>query len=313
MISKDSKIFLAGHNGMIGSAIYRKLKKKYKNVIVIDRKKLDLRDQSKVFNFLKKTKPHATIIAAAKVGGIKANNEFKADFIYDNISIQNNLIHGSYLCGTKHLIFLGSSCVYPKNSKQPIKEKYLLSNFLEKTNEPYAVAKIAGIKLCESYNHQYKLNYKCLMPSNSYGLNDNYDPKSSHFLPAIIRKILEAVKNGENHITLWGNGKPLRELIFSDDVADAVLYFMNKKTKDTLINIGSKNEKTINDYAKLVMKVLGVDLKIKYVNKNFNGTFRKKLDLTVATNYGWTAKTSIKAGLLLTINDYLEKKLKRSF
>ena len=312
MISKDSKIFLAGHNGMIGSAIYRKLKKKYKNVIVIDRKKLDLRDQSKVFNFLKKTKPHATIIAAAKVGGIKANNEFKADFIYDNISIQNNLIHGSYLCGTKHLIFLGSSCVYPKNSKQPIKEKYLLSNFLEKTNEPYAVAKIAGIKLCESYNHQYKLNYKCLMPSNSYGLNDNYDPKSSHFLPAIIRKILEAVKNGENHITLWGNGKPLRELIFSDDVADAVLYFMNKKTKDTLINIGSKNEKTINDYAKLVMKVLGVDLKIKYVNKNFNGTFRKKLDLTVATNYGWTAKTSIKAGLLLTINDYLEKKLKRS-
>ena len=312
MISKDSKIFLAGHNGMIGSAIYRKLKKKYKNVIVIDRKKLDLRDQSKVFNFLKKTKPHATIIAAAKVGGIKANNEFKADFIYDNISIQNNLIHGSYLCGTKHLIFLGSSCVYPKNSKQPIKEKYLLSNFLEKTNEPYAVAKIAGIKLCESYNHQYKLNYKCLMPSNSYGLNDNYDPKSSHFLPAIIRKILEAVKNGENHITLWGNGKPLRELIFSDDVADAVLYFMNKRTKDTLINIGSKNEKTINDYAKLVMKVLGVDLKIKYVNKNFNGTFRKKLDLTVATNYGWTAKTSIKAGLLLTINDYLEKKLKRS-
>ena len=313
MISKDSKIFLAGHNGMIGSAIYRKLKIKYKNVIVIDRKKLDLRDQSKVFNFLKKTKPHATIIAAAKVGGIKANNEFKADFIYDNISIQNNLIHGSYLCGTKHLIFLGSSCVYPKNSKQPIKEKYLLSNFLEKTNEPYAVAKIAGIKLCESYNHQYKLNYKCLMPSNSYGLNDNYDAKSSHFLPAIIRKILEAVKNGENHITLWGNGKPLRELVFSDDVADAVLYFMNKRTKDTLINIGSKNEKTINDYAKLVMKVLGVDLKIKYVNKSFNGTFRKKLDLTVATNYGWTAKTSIKAGLLLTINDYLEKKLKRSF
>tara|TARA_Y100000591_G_scaffold319121_1_gene330792 strand:+ start:236 stop:1177 length:942 start_codon:yes stop_codon:yes gene_type:complete len=313
MISKDSKIFLAGHNGMIGSAIYRKLKKKYKNVIVIDKKKLDLRDQLKVFSFLKKTKPHATIIAAAKVGGIKANNEFKADFIYDNISIQNNLIHGSYLCGTRNLIFLGSSCVYPRNSKQPIKEKYLLSNYLEKTNEPYAVAKIAGIKLCESYNHQYKLNYKCLMPSNSYGLNDNYDPKSSHFLPAIIRKILEAVKNGENHITLWGNGKSLRELIFSDDVADAVLYFLNKKTKDTLINIGSRNEKTINDYAKLVMKVLGVDLKIKYVNKNFNGTFRKKLDLTVASNYGWIAKTSIKAGLLLTINDYLEKKLKQSF
>ena len=164
--------------------------------------------------------------------------------------------------------------------------------------------------MCESYNKQYKLNYKCLMPSNSYGLNDNYDPKNSHFLPAIIKKILDAVKNGDNFITLWGNGTPLRELIFSDDVADAVLYFMNKKTKDTLINIGSKDEKSINDFAKLVMKVLGVDLKIKYINRNFNGTLRKKLDLTIASNYGWKAKTPIKKGLLLTINDYLEKKLR---
>ncbi len=310
MITKNSKIFLAGHNGMIGSAIYRKLKKKYKNIITIEKKKLDLRDQSKVFKFLQNIKPQTTIVAAAKVGGIKANNEFKADFIYDNISIQNNLIHGSFLSGTKNLIFLGSSCVYPKNSKQPIKEKYLLSSNLEKTNEPYAIAKIAGIKLCESYNHQYKLNYKCLMPSNSYGLNDNYDSESSHFLPAIIKKILDAIKNGDNFITLWGNGTPLRELVFSDDVADAVLYFMNKKTKDTLINIGSKDEKSINDFAKLVMKVLGVDLKIKYINRNFNGTFRKKLDLTIASNYGWKAKTPIKKGLLLTINDYLEKKLR---
>jgi len=311
MITKNSKIFLAGHNGMIGSAIYRKLKKSYKKIITIEKKKLDLRDQTKVFNFLKKIKPQVTIVAAAKVGGIKANNDFKADFIYDNISIQNNLIHGSFLSGTKNLIFLGSSCVYPKNSKQPIKEKYLLSSYLEKTNEPYAIAKIAGIKLCESYNHQYKLNYKCLMPSNSYGLNDNYDSISSHFLPAIIKKIIDAIKNGENFITLWGNGAPLRELIFSDDVADAVLYFMNKKTDEALINIGSKDEKSINDFAKLVMKVLGVDLKIKYINRNFNGTLRKKLDLTIASKYGWKAKTPIKKALLLTINDYLDKKLKR--
>jgi GDP-L-fucose synthase len=313
MISKNSKIFLAGHNGMIGSAIYKKLKKKYKNIIIIDKKKLDLRDQKKVFNFLKKTKPQTTIVAAAKVGGIKANNDFKADFIYDNISIQNNLIHGSFISGTKNLIFLGSSCIYPKNCKQPIKEKYLLSNYLEKTNEPYAIAKIAGVKLCESYNDQYNLNYKCLMPSNSYGLNDNYDTNTSHFLPAIIKKILDAVKNGDNHITLWGNGKSLRELVFSDDVADAVLYFMDKRTKETLINIGSKNERTINDYARLIMRVLSVDLGIKYINKSFNGTYRKKLDLTVASNYGWKAKTPIEAGLLLTINDYLEKKLNKNF
>jgi GDP-L-fucose synthase len=313
MISKNSKIFLAGHKGMIGSAIYKKLKKKYKHIITIDKKKLDLRDQAKVFNFLKEIKPQATIVAAAKVGGIKANNDFKADFIYDNISIQNNLIHGSFISGTKNLIFLGSSCVYPKKSKQPIKEKYLLSNYLEKTNEPYAVAKIAGIKLCESYNHQYNLNYKCLMPANSYGLNDNYDSNTSHFLPAIIKKILDAIKNGENHVTLWGNGKSLRELVFSDDVADSVLYFMDKKTKETLINIGSKNEKTINDYARLIMSVLGVDLGIKYINKSFNGTFRKKLDLTVASKYGWKAKTPIETGLLLTINDYLEKKLNKIF
>jgi GDP-L-fucose synthase len=310
MILKNSKIFLAGHKGMIGSAIHKKLKEKNKDVITIDKKKLDLRDQSRVFDFLKKIKPKTVIVAAAKVGGIKANNDFKADFIYDNISIQNNLIHGSFLSGTKNLIFLGSSCVYPKNSKQPIKEKYLLSNYLEKTNEPYAVAKIAGIKLCESYNYQYKLNYKCLMPSNSYGLNDNYDSQSSHFLPAIIKKILNAINDGNDHITLWGNGKPLRELVFSEDVADAVLYFMNKKTKNTLINIGSKEERTISDYARLVMKILGVKLNVKYINKNFNGTYRKKLDLTIASSYGWKAKTPIKKGITLTIKDYLEKELK---
>jgi GDP-L-fucose synthase len=308
MISKNSKIFLAGHNGMIGSAIYRNLKKKnYKNIITIDRAKLDLRDQKKVFNFLKKIKPKTTIVAAAKVGGINANNIFKADFIYDNLTIQNNLIHGSFLSGTKNLVFLGSSCVYPKNCKQPIKEKFLLSNYLEKTNEPYAIAKIAGIKLCESYNHQYNLNYKCLMPSNSYGINDNYNLETSHFLPALIKKIMDAIKYGNDHIVLWGNGLALRELIFSEDIADAVIYFMNKKTYHPLINIGSKDENTINDYAKMIMNILRVKLNIKYINKSFNGTHRKKLDLGLAAKYNWRAKTSIRIGLYATINDYIKK------
>ena len=293
---------------MIGSAIYRNLKKKnYKNIITIDRAKLDLRDQKKVFIFLKKIKPKTTIVAAAKVGGINANNIFKADFIYDNLTIQNNLIHGSFLSGTKNLVFLGSSCVYPKNCKQPIKEKFLLSNYLEKTNEPYAIAKIAGIKLCESYNHQYNLNYKCLMPSNSYGINDNYNLETSHFLPALIKKIMDAIKYGNDHIVLWGNGLALRELIFSEDIADAVIYFMNKKTYHPLINIGSKDENTINDYAKMIMNILRVKLNIKYINKSFNGTHRKKLDLGLAAKYNWRAKTSIRIGLYATINDYIKK------
>ena len=305
MLTKKSKIFLAGHKGMIGSAIYNLLKKKnYKNVITIDRKKLDLKNQNTVFKYLKKIKPDATIIAAAKVGGIRANNEEKAEFIYDNLSIQNNLIHGSYLSGTKNLIFLGSSCVYPKKSKIPIKEDYLLSNYLEKTNEPYAIAKIAGIKLCESYNYQYNLNYKCLMPANSYGINDNYDSNSSHFLPALLKKIFYAKNNNKKSITLWGTGKPFRELIFSEDVADATLHFLNKKTKETLINVGTNVEKSIESYAKYLMKIVGVKLKIIYIKKNLDGTFRKKLDTSLASKYGWNAKTSFKKGILITINDF---------
>ena len=232
MINKKSKIFVAGHNGMVGSAVIRKLKiLNYKKIYVKNKNQLDLTDQSKVKNYLKKIKPDAVILAAAKVGGIQANNKYKAEFIYNNLSIQNNVIHGSYLAGVKNLIFLGSSCIYPKNSKLPIKEKYLLSNYLEKTNEPYAIAKIAGVKLCESYNFQYNLNYKCLMPCNSYGINDNYNLKSSHFLPALIRKIIEALKNNKDYIKIWGSGKPLRELIYCDDIADACIFFFKKKNK----------------------------------------------------------------------------------
>jgi len=306
MINKNSKIFIAGHKGMIGSAILRQLKKlKYKNLFYKTRKELDLTDQKKVNNYLKKIKPMAVIIAAAKVGGIKANNEKRAEFIYENLSIQNNLINSSYRNGVKNLIFLGSSCIYPKKSKIPIKESYLLSNYLEKTNEPYAIAKIAGINLCESYNLQYGVNYKCLMPCNAYGLNDNYDLESSHFFPALIRKIISAQKLKKKSIKIWGSGKPLRELIFSDDIADACIYFLNKKTKHTLINIGTGIEKSIIDYAKYIMKHLGVNLKIEYDNIELDGTFRKLIDSSLARKYGWKPKVSLNEGIPLVIKDYL--------
>ena len=310
MINKNSKIFVVGHKGMVGSAILRKLKElKYKKIFYQTRNQLNLIDQSKVYKYLNKIKPDAVILAAAKVGGIKANNEKKAEFIFDNLSIQNNVIDSSFRCGVKNLIFLGSSCVYPKKSKIPIKEKYLLSNYLEKTNEPYAIAKIAGINLCESYNYQYGVNYKCLMPCNAYGINDNYDLDSSHFLPALIRKIIDALKSNKEFIQIWGSGKPMRELIFSDDIADACIYFLNKKTDHTLINIGSGVEKNINDYAKYIMKHLGVKLKIKHQKTNLDGTYRKLMDSSLAKKYGWKYKTDLDTGLAITINDYLEKQI----
>ena len=310
MIGKSSTIYLAGHNGMVGSAILRKLTKlKYEKIHVKNKKQLDLRNQLAVDRYLKKIKPSAVIIAAAKVGGINANNKYKADFIYDNLAIQNNLINSSFKAGVKNLIFLGSSCVYPKNSKQPIKEEYLLSGYLEKTNEPYAIAKIAGINLCQSYNYQYGLNYKCLMPANAYGLNDNYDVNNSHFFPALIKKIIDAIKTKKNYIRIWGNGKPLREVIFADDIADACIYFLNKKTSRTVINIGTGIEKSITEYANFMMKHLKVNFKIIYEKKNLNGTPRKLLDCTLAKKYGWKYRTSLEQGLSETINDYLKKNI----
>ncbi len=310
MFNKKSKIFVVGHNGMIGSAILRKLKDlKYKNLYVQSRKQLDLINQKKVYNYIKKIKPDAVILAAAKVGGIKANNEKRGEFIFNNLAIQNNVIDSSFKNGVKNLIFLGSSCVYPGNSKIPIKESYLLSGYLEKTNEPYAIAKIAGINLCESYNFQYGLNYKCLMPCNAYGINDNYDIDSSHFFPALIRKIVNALKNKKDHIEIWGSGKPLRELIFSDDVADACIYFLKKKTKHSLINIGTGNEMSINSYAKYIMQHLGVNLKIIHKNIKLDGTYRKLIDSSLARKYGWKHKTNLDVGLSITINDYLKKQI----
>ena len=308
MLNKKSKIFVAGHNGMIGSAIIRKLKDlEYKKIYFQSKKKLDLMNQKKVYDYMKKIKPDAVILAAAKVGGIKANNEKRAEFIFNNLTIQNNVIDSSFKNGVKNLIFLGSSCVYPGKSKIPIKESYLLSNYLEKTNEPYAIAKIAGISLCESYNYQYGVNYKCLMPCNAYGINDNYDPESSHFFPALIRKIIYALKSKKDYIEIWGSGKPLRELIFSDDIADACIYFLRRKTKHSLINIGTGMEMSINEYAKYIMHHLGVNLKIINKDIKFDGTYRKLIDSSLAKKYGWKYKTKLDVGLSITINDYLKR------
>jgi GDP-L-fucose synthase len=313
MITRNSKIFLAGHKGMIGSAIYRKLKNlKYKKIYTIEKKKLDLRNQEKVYRYLKKIKPQGVIIAAAKVGGIKVNNELRGNFIFDNLSIQNNIIDGSYRAGVKDLIFLGSSCVYPRECKRPIKEKYLLSNYLEKTNEPYAIAKIAGISLCESYNSQYNLNYKCLMPCNAYGINDNYNINSSHFFPALIRKIIESMRYNKDFIKIWGSGKPLRELIYCDDIADACIFFLKKKTKETLINIGSGYDKSITDYAKIIMNHLKIKRKIIYERNKLEGTYSKLLDVSLAKKYGWRYKTSLETGLSRTINDFLKRNILKS-
>ena len=310
MISKKSKIYVAGHNGLIGSAILKKLKKSnYNRIFTRSKKLLDLRDQNKVLKYFSKIKPDAVILAAAKVGGIEANSTFGGDFIYDNLTIQNSVIHSSYLTGVKDLIFLGSSCIYPKLSEQPIKEKYLLSGYLEKTNEPYAIAKIAGISLCQSYNKQYKLNYKCLMPCNAYGINDNYDPLESHFFPALIKKIIDAIRYKKKEISIWGDGRPLRELIYSEDIADACIFFLKKRTSQSLINIGTGKDKSITDYAKFIMKHLGVNFKIVYKKTKPNGTMRKVLDVSLAKSYGWKPKTSLKKGLSITINDYLKRNL----
>jgi GDP-L-fucose synthase len=310
VIEKNSKIFLAGHGGLVGSAILRRLKKfGFKNIITINRSDLDLTNQQKVFTFLGKIKPKAVIIAAAKVGGILDNNKYRGEYIYENLSIQNNLIHGSFLNKVKNLIFLGSSCVYPKNCAQPIKEKYLLTKELEYTNEPYAIAKIAGIKLCESYNLQYGTNYKCLMPSNTYGPNDNYNLNSSHFFPALIVKVFEAQKKNKKDIILWGTGMAKRELIYVDDVADACIFFLKKYTKDSLINIGTGKDKTIEQYAEFIIKKLELKIKINFDTKKPDGTARKLLDISIAKKYGWFPKISLSEGFDITYRDFLKKNI----
>jgi len=305
-INRNSRIYVAGHNGLVGSAIVRRLKlNNYKNILTVDRKYLDLSDQKKVYQFLRKNKPKAIIIAAAKVGGIAANNKYRADFIHENLIIQSNLIHGAFLNKINNLIFLGSSCVYPRNCKQPIKEEYLLKGGLEYTNEPYAIAKIAGIKMCENYNLQYKTNYKSLMPTNTYGPGDNYNSETSHFFSAIIKKVYEAKIKNKKTITLWGTGKVKRELIYVDDLADACIFFMLKKTKETLINIGSGKDFTIKEYANFIIKSLNLNIKIKYDKSKPNGTPRKLLDISLAKKYGWFPKISLKEGFIRAYTSFV--------
>ena len=306
-LNKKSKIFIAGHNGMVGSSILKYFKKKgYTNIYVRERKALNFLDKDKTIKYLKKIKPHFAVIAAAKVGGIMANHKFKGEFIYENLMIQTNVIHSAYKAGVKKLIFLGSSCIYPKLSKQPIKENYLLSGELESTNDAYAIAKIAGVKMCEAYNKQYNLNYICLMPTNLYGPKDNYDDLNSHFFPALIKKIHIAKKKNKKIVKLWGNGKAKRELMYVDDLASACEFFLNKKTKHTLINIGSGIEKSVENFAKFVMKKLNIKLKIIYDKSKPNGTPRKILDINIAKRYQWKPNINLNKGFKITYTDFLK-------
>ncbi len=314
MISRKSKIYVAGHNGLVGSAIVRKLKEKgFKNIILRSKNELDLKDQKKVFKFLKKNKPNFIFIAAAKVGGIFSNDSFKAEFIFENLSIQTNLIHGAYIAGIKDLLFLGSSCVYPRNCNQPIKESYLLSGELEKTNDAYAIAKIAGIKMCESYNKQYKTNFKCLMPTNTFGPNDNYHSLNSHFFPALIKKAHEVKVKNLKKITLWGNGTAKREVLYVDDLADACVYFMKKKIKETILNIGTGKDFTVKRYAQKILEIIIPDKKIniKYDKSKPNGTPRKVLDISLAKKYGWKSKVKISDAIRFTYKSFLKENEKK--
>ena len=306
-LNKKSKIFIAGHKGMVGSSILRHFKKKgYKNILTKNKKELNLLDQKKTEEYLKKEKPNFVIIAAAKVGGIFANQTMKAEFIYENLMIQTNLINASYLAGVKKLIFLGSSCIYPKYAKQPIKESDLLSGKLEETNDAYAIAKIAGLKMCEAYNDQYKTNYVCLMPTNLYGPNDNYDLNNSHFFPALISKIHNAKIKKKKFIKIWGDGTPKRELLYVDDLARACEFFLKKNTSHTLINIGSGQEKTILDFCKFIMKKLKIDLNIKFDKSKPNGTPRKIIQCNLAKKYGWKPKFELDDGFELTYKNFLK-------
>ena len=305
MLSKKLKIFVAGHRGMVGSSICKKLKQNgYSNLLTSDKNKLNLLNQTNVYKYLKKKKPDLVIIAAAKVGGIIANYKYKDNFLYENLQIQNNLIHGSYLANIKNLIFLGSSCVYPRNCKQPMKEEYLLSGKLEETNDAYAIAKIAGIHMCANYSKSYKLNYKSLMPPNMYGPGDNYNSQNSHFFPALIKKITIAKRKNKKHIVLWGTGNAKRELMFVEDFADALIYFMDKRVKEPFLNIGTGKSYSIQWFAKFLMKKIGVKLKIKYDKKKPDGMPKKCLDISLAKKYGWSPKSNLDKGFDITFKDF---------
>ena len=303
----DSRIFVAGHNGMVGSAIVRKLEQLgYTNIITMQRSKLNLLDQSEVDNFFRKIGPEYVFLAAAKVGGIKANRDMKADFIYENIMIQTNIIKSSYSYDVKKLLFLGSSCIYPKFCEQPIKEEYLMTGELESTNDAYAIAKIAGIKMCQSYNEQYGTNFISAMPTNLYGPNDNYDLNNSHVLPAMIRKFHEAKLEGKDSVEIWGTGTPKREFLYVDDLADACVFLMNNYSGSEIVNIGTGQDVTIAELAVGISKVVGYEGGIHFNTSMPDGTPRKLLDVSRLEKIGWKYSTSLKEGIEKTYKDYVK-------
>ncbi|HEV7621206.1 MAG TPA: GDP-L-fucose synthase [Flavisolibacter sp.] len=304
----NSRIYIAGHRGMVGSALLRKLKKEnFSNFILTTSKELDLRDQAAVQSFFQKERPDYVFLAAAKVGGILANNDYRAEFIFDNLMIQTNIIHQSYKTGVKKLLFLGSSCIYPKMALQPLKENYLLEGPLEYTNEPYAIAKIAGIKMCDAYRAQYGSNFISVMPTNLYGPNDNYDLKSSHVLPALLRKIHEAKERDEKEVIVWGTGNPKREFLHADDLADACYYLMQEYNEPGLINIGVGEDIAIKDLALLIKKIAGYEGNLQFDTSKPDGTPRKLLDVTKLSNLGWKAKIGLHEGIETVYKEYLQK------
>ncbi len=304
----DSKIYVAGHNGMVGSAIIRKLKAEgFTNFVTRTSKELDLKNQQAVINFFEKEKPEYVFLAAAKVGGIQANNTHRAEFIYDNLQIQNNIIHTSYVFGVKKLMFLGSSCIYPKLAPQPLKEEYLLTGTLEKTNEPYAIAKIAGIKICEAYHDQYGCNFISVMPTNLYGPNDNYDLETSHVLPALIRKFHTAKESRGSIVEVWGSGKPKREFLYVDDLADACYFLMQNYNEPSITNIGTGEDVTILELAHVIKDTIGFKGEIKFDATKPDGTPRKLMDISKLHQLGFKHKINLREGIRLAYEDFKSK------
>jgi GDP-L-fucose synthase len=309
-VEKDAKIYVAGHNGMVGSAIVRKLNSEgYKNIIVRTSKEVDLRNQEQVDLFFKNAQPEYVFLAAAKVGGILANNTYRAEFLYDNLMINANVIHAAHENKVKKLLFLGSSCIYPKLAPQPLQEKSLLTGSLEPTNEPYAIAKITGIKLCETYRDQYGDNFISAMPTNLYGPNDNYHPQNSHVLPALIRRFHEAKLNNTPAVEIWGSGTPLREFLHVDDLAEACFYLMQTYNEKEFVNVGTGTDISIKDLALLVKEIVGYEGKLTFDSSKPDGTPRKLMDVTTLTNAGWSHKIELRDGIKSTYNDVLQKDL----
>ena len=304
----NSKIYVAGHNGMVGSAVCRALVKAgYTDIVSRSSKELDLRNQAAVAHFFETEKPDYVFLAAAKVGGIVANNTYRAEFLHDNLCIQNNIIHQSYLNGVKKLMFFGSSCIYPKLAPQPLKEDYLLTGLLEPTNEPYAIAKIAGIKMCEAYRDQYQCNYISVMPTNLYGYNDNYHPENSHVLPAFIRKFHEAKEKQQPEVEIWGSGTPLREFMFADDLASAALFLMLHYNEKQFVNIGVGHDISIKDLAYLVKKVIGYQGELVFNTSKPDGTPRKLMDVSLLHGLGWKHQVELEEGIALAYQDFRNK------